>query len=114
MSFIASRQIPLEVCPTSNVQTKVVPSYAEHPIRALIDAGIAVTVNTDNRLFSRTSVTEELWRAHSRCGVSAENLREVALNGFRHAFMPWDEKQAMLREVIDVFPMPPSDATPRW
>ena len=114
MSFIASRQIPLEVCPTSNMQTKVVPSYAEHPIRALIDAGIAVTVNTDNRLFSRTSVTEELWRAHSRCGVSAENLREVALNGFRHAFMPWDEKQAMLREVIDVFPMPPSDATPRW
>lgn len=113
MRYVAARQIPLEVCPTSNVQTKVVNSYAEHPIRALIEAGVAVTVNTDNRLFSRTSVTEELWRTHTRCGVSAEDLREVALNGFRHAFMPWDEKQELLREVIEDFPMPPSDSTPR-
>lgn len=112
--FIAARQIPLEVCPTSNVQTKVVPSFEEHPIVDLIAAGIPVTVNTDNRLFSRTSCTEELWRAHTRCGVAADQLREVALNGFRHAFLPWDEKQQMLREAIEAMPLPPSDATPMW
>jgi adenosine deaminase len=98
LQYVVDHQIPLEVCPTSNVQTHVVPSYEAHPIRHYVDAGVAVTVNTDNRLFSRTSVTDELWHVHTRCGVGAEALREIALNGFRHAFLHWDEKQALVKQ----------------
>ena len=99
VQYFVDHQIPLEVCPTSNVQTKVVPSFEAHPLVEYVRAGVPVTVNTDNRLFSRTSVTEELWRVHTRCGVSEADLRQIALNGFRHAFLHWDEKQALLDEV---------------
>ncbi|ARA93371.1 MAG: adenosine deaminase [Bacteroidetes bacterium] len=114
MQYVIDHQIPLEICPTSNVQTHVVDGYETHPIREYVAAGVPVTVNTDNRLFSRTSVTDELWRVHTRCGVSARDLREIALNGFRFAFLHWDEKQALLREVLDAFPMPPTSHTPVW
>ena len=103
MQFIRDRQIPLEVCPTSNVQTHVVSGYAEHPLKTYVEYGVPVTINTDNRLFSRTSVTEELWRTHTRCGISAPQLKEIVLNGFRHAFLPYDKKQALLQEVKDTF-----------
>jgi adenosine deaminase len=114
MQYFADHRIPLEICPTSNVQTGTVESFADHPLPLFVDAGIPVTVNTDNRLFSRTSMTEELWRVHTRCGVSAERLREIALNGFRYAFLPHDEKQALLRSVLDAFPMEASRETPLW
>lgn len=97
LRFVVDRQIPLEVCPTSNVQTHVVPSYEEHPLRKLVDAGVAVTINTDSRLFSHTSTTGELWLAHSRCGLSADQTREAAINAFRHAFMHHGDRLDMVR-----------------
>jgi adenosine deaminase len=112
--YFADHQIPLEVCPTSNVQTGVVDSYEGHPLAEYVESGIPVTINTDNRLFSRTSVTDELWRVHTRCGVGAEALREIALNGFRYAFLPWEQKQKLLRRMTDEFPLPASDETPVW
>lgn len=96
LRFVVDRQIPLEVCPTSNVQTHVVPSYEGHPLKQLADAGVALTINTDSRLFSHTSTTGELWLAHSRCGLSADQTRAAAVNAFRHAFLPHDEKMRML------------------
>jgi adenosine deaminase len=96
MQYVIDHRIPLEICPTSNVQTHVVPGYAEHPIREYVEAGVAVTVNTDNRLFSHTTVTDELLLVHERCGVGADDIREIVLNGFRHAFLPWGEKQELL------------------
>ncbi len=102
MNYVINHQIPLEMCPTSNVQTHVVPSFSAHPITDYVRAGVAVTVNTDNRLFSRTSMTEELWRAYTRCGLTEAELRQVTLNGFRHAFLGWDEKQALLAEVTPI------------
>ena len=114
MAYFADHRIPLEICPTSNVQTHVVPSLEAHPITAYADAGVPVTVNTDNRLFSRTSVTHELMQVHKHCDIDAQQLREIALNGFRYAFLPYDEKQDLLRSVVDDFPMAPSDETPMW
>ncbi len=99
LRYIVDRQIPLEVCPTSNVQTHVVASYEAHPVAEYVRAGVPVTINTDNRLFSRTTMTDELWLAHTRCGIPAEALREIVLNGFRHAFLPHREKQTLLAEV---------------
>jgi adenosine deaminase len=100
MQYFVDRQIPLEICPTSNVQTHAVQSLAAHPITRYVKAGIPVTVNTDNRLFSRTSVTDELWRVFEHCDVTADELREIVVNGFRHAFLPWDEKRDVLRSVV--------------
>ena len=97
LRYVVDRQIPLEVCPTSNVQTHVVGGFAEHPLRRYLEAGVAVTINTDNRLFSRTTVTDELWRVHTECGVRADLVRQAVILGFRHAFLPWDEKQEFVR-----------------
>lgn len=114
MAYFADHRIPLEICPTSNVQTHVVPSLEAHPITTYVEAGVPVTVNTDNRLFSRTSVTYELMQVHEHCDIDAQQLREIALNGFRYAFLPHDEKQELLRSVVNDFPMAPSNETPMW
>jgi len=98
LRFVVDRQIPLEVCPTSNVQTHVVPSYEGHPLKRLADAGVPITINTDSRLFSHTTSSGELWLAHSRCGLSVEQTQQAALNGFRHAFMPHAEREAMVAQ----------------
>lgn len=112
LRYVIDHRVPLEMCPTSNVQTHVVTGYETHPIRAYVEAGVPVTVNTDNRLFSHTTMTDELWLVHTRCGVSAERLREIVLNGFRYAFLPWEEKQELLREAMETLPLAASEATP--
>ncbi len=114
VKYMVDHQIPLEICPTSNVQTKVVANYETHPLKLYLDAGIPTTVNTDNRLFSRTSVSEELWHIHDKCGVSRDQLREIVLNGFRFSFLPWEERQDLLRIAIEEFPHSPTDQTPVW
>ena len=106
LRYVVDRQIPLEVCPTSNVQTHVVASYEAHPVAEYVRAGVPVTINTDNTLFSHTTTTDELWLAHTRCGISADALREVVLNGFRHAFLHQRDKQALLAEVTPLVAMP--------
>ncbi len=112
--YFVDHQIPLEICPTSNVQTHVVESFEKHPIRDLVDAGVPVTVNTDNRLFSRTTITDELHRIHTRSNITVDELREIALNGFRYAFLPWQEKQELLADVTAALPQPASAETPVW
>ncbi|MEZ4703319.1 MAG: adenosine deaminase [Rhodothermales bacterium] len=114
MQYVVDHQVPLEICPTSNVQTHVVPGYAEHPLRRYVDAGIPITINTDNRLFSRTTVTDELWRVYRHSGVTVEQLREIALNGFRYSFLHWHERQDLIRSALEAFPLPPSSETPVW
>lgn len=97
LRHVVGHRIPLEICPTSNVQTRVVPSFEAHPMKALADAGVAVTISTDNRLFSRTTVTDELWLAHTRCGLTEFQVREAAVNGFRHAFLPDEPRDRLVR-----------------
>lgn len=102
VEYIAAHRIPLEICPTSNVQTHVVGSYETHPLKDLVRAGVPVSINTDSRLFSHTSTTDELWLAHTRCGLTAEETRQVARAAFDHAFLPWDRKQALIAGLEDV------------
>jgi adenosine deaminase len=59
-------------------------------------------------------VTDELWRVHEHCNIDASQLREIALNGFRYAFLPYAQKQELLRSVLNDFPMPASKETPLW
>jgi len=114
MQYFANHRIPLEICPSSNVHTQAVPSLAAHPIETYVHSDIPVTVNTDNRLFSRTSVTNELWQVYQECNLTAEDLREVALNGFRYAFLSYGRKQDLLRRTLQDFPLEASEETPLW
>ncbi len=104
LKYVVDHRIPLEICPTSNVQTHVVSSFEEHPIRYFVERGVPVTVNTDNRLFSRTSVSEELYRVHTRCGVGSSDLVQIVRNGFEYAFLPWRRKQELYHRIDPLLP----------
>lgn len=102
LQYVIDHRVPLEICPTSNVQTHVVPSFAEHPLRFYVDKQVRVTINTDNRLFARTTVTDELWRCHEHMGFDEPTLKWIVLNGFKSAFLPYEERQELLSEVLPV------------
>lgn len=95
-SYVNDRRIALEICLTSNVQTRAVSSYEEHPLRAYYDRGMNVVLNTDNRLMSGTTLTDEYAHAAKQLGFSFDELAEVALNGFRSAFLPWAERERLI------------------
>jgi adenosine deaminase len=99
LNYVNDHRIPLEVCPTSNVQTGAVSSLAAHPLKFYFDYGLRVTINTDNRLITDTTVTKELWVAHKELGLSLEDLATVIVSGFKSAFLPFREKQDLLRQV---------------
>ncbi len=99
MQYANDFRIPLEICLTSNVQTRAVNSYADHPLRLYYDEGLVVTLNTDNRLMSGVSVTDEYWYAHQHLGFTWDELCEVALMGFQSAFLPQQEKLALVEQV---------------
>jgi adenosine deaminase len=99
MGYVRDFRVPIEICLTSNVQTRAVASFAEHPVRRYYDEGIILSLNTDNRLMSATTVTEEYWRAHEHLGFTWEELTAIALMSFDSAFMPWQEKQTLIQGV---------------
>jgi len=88
--------IVLEVCLTSNVQTRVVASYAEHPVRRYFDAGVRVSLCTDNTLISGVTLTDEYETAHSALGFSWEELAAIARMGFEGAFAAAQTKRALV------------------
>jgi adenosine deaminase len=94
--YVNDRRIPLEICLTSNVQTRVANTYAEHPLRRYVDLGLSVVLNTDNRLMSDTTLTDEYHHAATDAGLTADELGAIALNGFESAFLPWTERQALV------------------
>jgi len=99
LNYVNDHRIPLEVCLSSNVQTGAVPDLASHPLRFYFDYGLRVTINTDNRLITDTNVTKELWLAHKELGLSLEDLVTVIVSGFKSAFLPFREKQDVLKQV---------------
>jgi adenosine deaminase len=96
MNYIRDFRIPIEICLTSNVQTRAVASFAEHPLRMYYDGGLMLSLNTDNRLMSATTVTEEYRRASEHLGFTWDELKDISLMGFSGAFMPWSEKMKMI------------------
>lgn len=94
--WVRDARVPLELCPTSNVQTGAARSVAEHPITDLHRLGFAVTVNTDNRLMSGTSMTDEMHRLVTEAGWSTADLRDVTLTAAWNAFCHHDERAGMV------------------
>ena len=99
-SYVRDKRIPLEMCPTSNVQTGAAASIAEHPIGTLARMRFRVTLNTDNRLMSGTSMTREMTRLVDAFGYGMDDLRWFTLNAMKSAFLPFDERLALIDEQI--------------
>src|SRR5215216_2018421 len=98
--YVRDHRVPLEMCLVSNVQTGAVRSLATHPFGRYLKAGLRVTVNTDNRLVSSTTMTDELERAVSTFRLTPADLRYVLINGFKSAFLPYEEKGSLLRHAL--------------
>jgi len=99
LNYVNDHRIPLEVCLTSNVQTRAVTDYRSHPLKFYYDFGIRVTINTDNRLITDTTVTTELVRAVDHFNLDIYDARQLVLNGFKSAFLPFHERQSLLRRI---------------
>ncbi|MCC6902290.1 MAG: adenosine deaminase [Polyangiaceae bacterium] len=99
LHYLNDHRIPLECCPSSNVQTGAVRDVASHPLKLYYDLGLRVTVNTDNRLITDTTVSKELWLCHAKMGLSFSDVKSIIVAGFKSSFRPFHEKQAALRRV---------------
>ena len=99
MSFVNDHRIPLEVCLSSNVQTRTVPSMKKHPFHLYFKQGLRVTLNTDSRLVSATTVSKEIALAARTFRLSPYEVKRVIINGFKSAFLPYAQKARVLREV---------------
>jgi adenosine deaminase len=99
-SYVRDKRIPLELCPSSNVQTGAAPSIAEHPIGLLHDLRFRVTVNTDNRLMSGTSMSKEMTLLVDAFGWGWGELQWLTINAMKSAFIPYDERLAIITEII--------------
>ena len=99
-AYIRDGRIPLEMCPTSNVQTGAAPSIAEHPIRLLRQLSFRVTVNTDNRLMSQVTLSSEFHRLVTEFGYGWSDIEWLTINAMKSAFTGFDERLHLINTVI--------------
>jgi adenosine deaminase len=99
-AYVRDKRIPLELCPSSNVQTGAAASIAEHPIGRLAELAFRVTVNTDNRLMSGTSMSREMWLLSEVFGYGWAELRWLTINAMKSSFIPFDERLQLIDQVI--------------
>ena len=112
MRYVRDHRVPLEMCLSSNIQTRAVRTLREHPCGDYFRQGLRVTLNTDNRLMSATTASEEIALAARAFRFSPYEVKRIILNGFKSGFMPYPQKARMLREVnleidrvfMDAFP----------
>jgi adenosine deaminase len=110
LNYVNDHRIPIECCPSSNVQTGAVADMASHPFKFYLDFGIRVTVNTDNRLITNTTVTKELTVLARQFSLTVNDVRNVLVAGFKSAFLTFHDRAQLVRraqqeidEVIERF-----------
>jgi adenosine deaminase len=99
-AYVRNKRVPLEMCPSSNVQTGAAPSIEKHPIGLLRKLGFRVTVNTDNRLMSGTSMTKEFMLLNEAFGYDLRDMQWFTINAMKSAFLPFDERLAIINDQI--------------
>ncbi len=99
-SYVRDRRIPLELCPTSNLQTGAAKSIKDHPIGALAKLRFRITLNTDNRLMSRTSMSHEMQEVVAAFGWTFTDLQRVTVNALKSAFIPFEERLEIIEKVV--------------
>jgi len=98
--YVRDRRVPLEMCPTSNVHTGAATSYEDHPIRLLMDLRFRVTVNTDNRLMSGVSLSDEFMHLSDAMGLTLDRMQWLTVNAMKSAFNHFDERLELIDRVI--------------
>ena len=100
MNYVNDHRIALEICLTSNIQVRSVDSIEVHPFKKYFDEDIRVTLNTDNRLISNTTLTDEYLLAVETFNLTKQDLRTIIINGFKGAFLPHNERRKMINLVV--------------
>jgi len=103
MQWVNDHRIPVEICLASNLQTKAIPDFASHPIRRFMEESLRVTLNTDNRLVSGTTVTNEYRLAVEHYGLNQDEVLGLVMNGFKSAFLPLRQKVQLVEQVLSEF-----------
>ena len=98
--YVLDHRIPLELCISSNIHTGATESYESHPFPALWEGGYRVTLNTDNRLMSATTMTQEYLLAHQHYDLNLNDLEKLAINGMKSAFAPYAERIRLIYDEI--------------
>jgi adenosine deaminase len=109
LHYVNDHRIPLECCPSSNVQTGAIRDLPSHPLKLYKNLGLRVTINTDNRLITDTTVSKELWLCHTQLGLGLRDIKQIILNGFKSAFLPFHVKQQYLRKASEELAAFPDD-----
>jgi len=99
LHYVNDHRIPLECCPSSNVQTGAVRDLSSQPLKLYFNLGLRVAVNTDNRLITDTTVSKELWLCHTQMGMPFRDIKSMIMAGFKSSFLPFHERQVYLRVV---------------
>ena len=99
MNYVNDHRITLEICLTSNWQTRSIRSLKYHPLKYYYDQGIRVTINTDNRLMSGTTLTKEFLLAHKLFGFKLHDFREMIIMAMKSAFIPYAERKQLIRKI---------------
>ncbi|MGC2170739.1 MAG: hypothetical protein WA555_00910 [Candidatus Sulfotelmatobacter sp.] len=98
--YVLDKRIPLEICLLSNVHTGATPSLAEHPFRIFYQEGLRVTLNTDNRLMSNTTMSQEFEAAADAFGLSLDDFEKITINGMKSAFLPYKQRCDLIYSAI--------------
>ena len=101
MNYIADHRITLEVCLTSNWHTRSVSSLKEHPFKYYYDRDIRVTLNTDNRLMSNTTLTKEFYLAYELFDLSLHDFRQLTITAMKSSFLPHNQRKNMIRSIAE-------------
>ena len=98
--YVLDKRIPLEICLISNVQTGAARSLAEHPFKIFYQEKFRVTLNTDNRLMSNTSMTREFHAATDTFGLGLDDFEKITINAMKSAFLPYDQRLEFIYNAI--------------
>jgi adenosine deaminase len=98
--YVLDKRIPLEICLISNVHTGATPSLAEHPFKIFYQEKFRVTLNTDNRLMSSTTMTREFEAAAETFGLSMDDFEKITINAMKSAFLPYDQRIDFIYSII--------------
>ena len=103
LNYVNDRRIPLEICVSSNVQTRACDSFETHPLPFYLSYGLRLCLNTDNRLVTDTTMTDEFWLATQYYNLGIGDLRKLTLGGFKSSFMPYRKKRTVTQMAIEEF-----------
>ncbi len=102
LNYVNDHRIPLEICISSNAQTQAVKTLDEHPFRFYLDLGLRVTLNTDNRLITNTTMTDEFYLAYKEFGMRPREVVDLVMNGIKSAFTPYEIKRDLIRRTKEI------------